>query len=191
MLWEFFDRPPTEAVDSGWFNFYSAQWIPDQNFDGLPDLLVANGGNHSLPSWITERDPGYLMVLDAASGSVLAKDTMPDGKETYCSPVVYDFNGQGLEIVFGSGGEDVGGMLWRVTLSDLMSNDIQTATVLATHPTRGFIAPSSLADLNGDQILDIVNVSYNGHVRVFDGLSSQVLWIGNGQYRNECCANDR
>ena len=67
-------------------------------------------------------------------------------------------------------------MLWRVTLSDLMSNDIQAATVLASHPTRGFIAPSSLADMNGDQVLDIVNVSYNGHVRIFDGLSSQVLW---------------
>ncbi len=176
MIWEFFDRPPTEAVDSGWFNFYSAQWVPDQNFDGLSELLVANGGNHSLPSWITERDPGYLMVLDAATGSILAKDTMPDGKETYCSPVVADFTGLGHEIVFGSGGEDVGGSLWRVPLVDLMSNNIQSATVLAVHPTRGFIAPSSLSDVNGDQVLDIVNVSYNGHVRVFDGQNSQLIW---------------
>ena len=30
MLWEFFSPAPTEAVDSGWFNFYTPQWIPDQ-----------------------------------------------------------------------------------------------------------------------------------------------------------------
>ena len=64
---------------------------------------MANGGNHALPPWDTLRDPGYLMVVDALTGAVLAKDTMPDGEETYCSPVVADLMQNGnLEIIYGS-----------------------------------------------------------------------------------------
>ena len=177
MLWEFFSPAPTEAVDSGWFNFYTPQWIPDQNGDNYAELLITNGGNHALPSWNTNRDPGYLMVLDASTGAVLAKDTMPDGEETYCSPVVADIsNSNQLEIIFGSGGEDDGGALWRVRLTDLMNNDIQSATALAAHPTRGFIAPASLADMNDDGVLDIVSQAYDGKLRLFDGQSNQIIW---------------
>ena len=93
-IWEFFPYPPTAAVDSGWFNFYNPQFVPDQNADGVDDILVANGGNHSLPAWDTLRDAGLLMVLDAMTGAVLAKDTMPDGEETYCAPTVIDYGGQ-------------------------------------------------------------------------------------------------
>ncbi len=177
MIWEFFSPPATQAVDSGWFNFYTPQWIPDQNGDNFSEILISNGGNHALPSWITHREPGYLMVLDALTGNVLAKDTMPDGEETYCSPVVADFsNTNTLEIVFGSGGEDDGGTLWKVSLAELMSNDISNAVALATHPTRGFIAPSSLADMNDDGMLDIINIAFDGTVRVFDGISNLLIW---------------
>jgi len=53
MIWEFFPHHVAEAVDSGWFNFYSPQFVPDQNADGVEDILVANGGNHALPSFDT------------------------------------------------------------------------------------------------------------------------------------------
>lgn len=32
--------------------------------------------------------PGSLIVIDTMNGAVLAQDTMPDGLETYMSPVV-------------------------------------------------------------------------------------------------------
>ncbi|MCH2021061.1 MAG: T9SS type A sorting domain-containing protein [Saprospiraceae bacterium] len=177
MIWEFFTPPATEAVDSGWFNFYTPQWIPDQNSDNISEILITNGGNHALPSWNTNRDPGYLMVIDAMTGNILAKDTMPDGEETYCSPVVADFSNTGnLDIIFGSGGEDDGGSIWRVRLSDLMTNDISGALNLATHSTRGFIAPSSLADMNDDGHLDIINQGYDGTIRVIDGRTNQLIW---------------
>lgn len=174
-IWEFFPYSPAVAMDSGWFNFYSAQLVPDQNSDGMLDLLVANGGNHSAPAWDTLREPGMLMVLDAMTGHVLAKDTMPNGEETYCSPVV--INEGGIQhIIYGSGGENDGGALWRVTLSELMSNDISNSTMLAQDPDLGFIAPSSIADMNGDGILDIINQAYDGTLRCIDGLTNNIIW---------------
>ena len=174
-IWEFFPYSPTLAMSSGWFNFYTAQIIPDQNLDGIQDLLVANGGNHSAPAWDTLREPGMLMVLDAMTGSVLAMDTMPDGEETYCSPVIVDYGGV-LTIIYGSGGENDGGSLWRVTLSELMNNDISNSTMLAQDPGFGFIAPSSIADMNGDGTMDIINQAYNGTLRCFDGSNNNLMW---------------
>ena len=175
MIWEFFPYSPTAAIDSGWFNFYTAQFVPDQNSDGMPDILVANGGNHSAPAWDTLRPPGMLMILDAMTGSVLAKDTMPDGEETYCSPVLVDYSGE-LTIIFGSGGENDGGALWRVPLSELMNDDISNSIMLVQDPNLGFIAPSSIADMNGDGTLDIINQAYDGTLRCFDGSTNNMIW---------------
>jgi hypothetical protein len=174
-IWEFFPYSPTVALDSGWFNFYTAQFISDQNSDGVPDLLLANGGNHSAPAWDTLREPGMLMVLDAMTGNILAKDTMPDGEETYCSPIVVNFSGVET-IIYGSGGENDGGALWRVTLTELMNNDISNSIMLAQDPDLGFIAPSSIADMNNDGVLDIINQAYDGTLRCFDGSNNNLLW---------------
>ena len=174
-IWEFFPYSPTVSVDSGWFNFYNPQFIPDQNSDGTPDILVSNGGNHAAPSWDTLREPGMLLVLDALTGNVLAKDTMPDGEETYCAPIVVDYNGQ-LTIIYGSGGENDKGGLWRTTLADLMADNLENSIMLASDPTLGFIAPSSIADMNDDGVLDIINQAYDGTIRCFDGSNNALMW---------------
>ena len=177
MIWEFFPHPVTEAVDSGWFNFYLPQFIPDQNSDGIEDILVANGGNHALPAFDTLREPGMLLILDAMTGSVLAKDTMPDGEETYCSAVTADIGGTGsFSIFYGSGGENDGGNFYMSNLADLMSNDLSGSVILASDPDKGFIAPPSLADLNFDGTLDIISQGYNGTIRAFDGSSLNLFW---------------
>ncbi|MCR9173489.1 MAG: T9SS type A sorting domain-containing protein [bacterium] len=175
MIWEFFPYSTTQAVDSGWFNFYNPQFIPDQNSDGVEDILVANGGNHALPPWDTLRDPGMLMILDAMSGSVIAMDTMPDGEETYCSPTVFEHNGI-FQIVYGSGGENDKGSLWRTTITDLMNDNLENSIQLVSDPSLGFIAPSSIADMNDDGFLDIINVAYDGTMRCFDGNNNSLIW---------------
>jgi len=177
MIWEFFTPPPTQAVDSGWFNFYSLQFIPDQNSDTYPEILASNGGNHALPAWDTLRDPGYLMIIDALTGNVLAKDTMPDGEETYCSPVAQDIDNDGtIDIIYGSGGENDKGSLWRTTVADLMNNDISNSIQLVSDPNLGFIAPVSLSDFNLDGNQDIVCQSYGGTAYLIDGLNNNVIW---------------
>lgn len=177
MIWEFFTPPPAQAIDSGWYNFYSLQFVPDQNSDGYPDILAANGGNHSLPSWDTLRDPGLLMIIDAVSGNILAQDTMPDGEETYCSPVASDIDNDGsIDIIYGSGGENDKGSLWRTTLTDLMNNDISGSIAIITDPNLGFIAPVSLAKFNNDNVLDIVCQAYDGTAYLIDGATNSIIW---------------
>lgn len=176
-IWEFWQYSSTVAADSGWYNFYNPQFIPDQNSDAIPDILVANGGDHAAPPWDTLRPAGQLIVLDAMSGAVLAMDTMPDGEETYCSPVLVDVFGTGtLEIIYGSGGEDDGGSLWRVPLTDLLANDLSGSTQLATDPDYGFIAPISISYVNYDNKLDIVAQSFGGTIYAFDGSTNAIIW---------------
>ncbi len=175
MIWEFFSAPSTQALDSGWFNFYSTQFIEDQNSDGFKDLLISNGGNHSAPDWDTLRDPGMLMILDATNGTILARDTTPDGEETYCSPVIVNQDGTKF-VIYGTGGEDDGGSLWKVSLNQLMQNDLSGSIKLMSHPDQGFIAPVSIANLTSDTTLDIICQGYDGTVYAFDGKTDQLLW---------------
>ncbi len=67
--------------------------IEDLSGDGIGDLLVENGGDVLAEPFDTNRPPGYLLIIDAANGSVLHKAEMPDGKEIYMSAIANDING--------------------------------------------------------------------------------------------------
>lgn len=177
VLWEAFPQGAgLNPADSGWYNFYSGQLIADQNGDLIQDILVANGGDHNAAPW-DPRPPGHLMVLSGLTGSVLARAVVPDSNETYCSPVVADLQGNGtFQIVFGTGGENHPGSMWVADLSSLMNNDLSSSVELASHPSKGFIAPASLADFNGNGYLDIIVQSYAGEIIRFDGVTFQPIW---------------
>ncbi len=172
-IWSFAIAPE----DTSWLNFYSPQFIPDQDGDAYPDLLCANGGYIYADADDTLRPPGHLTVLSSFTGEVLARAPMPDGRETYQSPVVHDFDEDGiLEIVFGSGGETIGGSLWLTNLEDLMNNDISNALALHSSVSNGYIAPASLVDLNMDGRLDIVAGNYDGSLVAVNGVDYTSLW---------------
>ncbi|MFN6039194.1 MAG: T9SS type A sorting domain-containing protein [Bacteroidota bacterium] len=181
LIWQFFPYSNLNPADSGWYNFYSAQIIPDMNNDGVPDLLVANGGDHSAPVWQTNRPPGFLMVLNAVNGNILAKAVMPDSAETYCSPVVADVKGNGtLYIIFGTGGETLGGSMYIAELvNGLMNNNLSQAIPLATHPTKGFIAPASVGKYSNDGSRDIIVQGYDGTIYRFNGNTFGLKWSKN------------
>jgi len=176
-LWEFFPTSSLVPSDSGWYNFYTPQWVPDQNGDGYMDILVANGGDHSKLPHQTQRDPGFMMILDAATGNILAKAVTPDSGETYLSPIVVDFYGDGTKmIVFGTGGEHIGGHLYIDSLSNLMNNDLSGATTLMTGANTGFVAPPALGDFTLDSIPDLVALSFSGVATAFDGSDFSTIW---------------
>jgi len=138
-IWEFlpFDQKIDYVNDTTILNFFNPQWVHDVDEDGFLDLITAYGGFVKAQHGDENRPAGYLMVLSGRTGEKLAQIRMPDGKETYMSPIVYDF-GQGDEVIFGSGGEDISGSLYRTPLADLLAgNELINPTNLLSGGKRG------------------------------------------------------
>ncbi len=158
------------------FNFFNCQKLKDINDDLISDILVTNGGNvYAPPNSLKDRYPGTLMVLDGKTGYIIAIDTMPDGLETYCSPIV-KYEGNKTYVIYGTGGETFGGHVFKVDFEDLKHNSLKNSTTLLTRSTQGFIAPPVLIDLNKDQNEEIIVSSHDGTVYAIDGKSNAVLW---------------
>jgi len=163
--------------DRSILNFYTPQFIPDQDGDGRDDLLVAYGGFNSAPPDHTDRPPGRLMVVRSRDGKRLAEAEMPDGRETYMSPVVHDVDGDGTRSVFfGSGGETINGHFYRTSLDRVLEGDLSEATVLADGEGKGFVAPPVLADVTGDGVRDVVVNAVKGRILCFDGATNELIW---------------
>src|SRR5687768_5871433 len=101
LLWKFFpQRRQPNPADSGWYNFTTPQWVPDQDGDGTKDLIIANGGNALAAPHDANRPAGRLLVLGSRTGNILAQVEVPDGKETYLSVVCLDRANTGNPFVF-------------------------------------------------------------------------------------------
>ena len=160
------------------YNFNNSVLVPDQNKDGIADLLIINGGNPLANPYSTvNRFPAVLILLNSKTGSIIAADTMPDGKESYITPLTFTQPGSSeLFIVFGTGGETIDGNLYITTLSDLLSENLSRAKIIASDTGHGFIAPVTLADISGDGFLDIVAISHGSKAIAIDGKDHHVLW---------------
>jgi len=178
-IWKYHYSYASDSIlQYAWYNFYNGIWIPDQTGDGLEELLTVNGGNFGAPPGSEKnRYPGVLMLFDSKTGNILAADTMPDGRESYMSPLAYqnpDHNQ--LNVVFGTGGETIGGSLYVGTLEQLLNQNLADARVIASEADHGFIAPPTLSDLNKDGTLDITAISHAGTIYAIDGKNYQLLW---------------
>lgn len=160
------------------FNFYNSVLVPDQNQNGYPELLTVNGGNAMAEPFSEEhRFPGVLMVLDSKTGEILAADIMPDGKETYMTPLYLKQPRSEKEfVVFGSGGETVSGHLYLAKFSDLMDRNLVNAKIIASEEGHGFSAPPVLADINEDDYYDLIAISHGSTVFAINGKDSKPLW---------------
>ncbi|MDN3686764.1 hypothetical protein [Cyclobacterium jeungdonense] len=183
LIWKFdtLSHQHHPVLRHGRFNFTNSVWIPDQNGDGLDELLICNGGNSKAAPYETkDRYPGILMVINPWNGDVLAADSMPDGGETYLSPVVIPGNeNEDYRIAFGTGGETISGSLYLANLKDLMKNDLSKARKLVSESGHGFIASPVLVDLDRDGILDIVAISHSSSISAISGKTLDLLWEQN------------
>lgn len=180
LLWEYHhDQYKSHPIlQYARYNFNNSVLVPDQNNDGHHDLLTINGGNsYANPYSEVDRFPAVLMLFDAKTGNVIAADTMPDGRESYMTPLSFSQPGNNeLFIVFGTGGETIDGNLYLATLSQLMSENLSEARIIATDRGHGFIAPATITDISNDGYLDIVAISHSSKVVAIDGRSHQMLW---------------
>jgi outer membrane protein assembly factor BamB len=171
-IWTFFpERKKPDGSDGGWYNFTTPQIISDQDADGLADLLIANGGDARAAAGDTNRPAGRLLVLSSKTGKLLANAQVPDGKETYMSVVCDE-----KYVFFGTGGETIGGHLYRTTLADIMKGDISHAKILATSEKKGFVSSPVLVDINKDGVRDIIDNAVEGKMQAIDGATGSVLW---------------
>lgn len=179
VIWEYRYQYENDSIlANAKFNFNNSILIPDQNNNGFAELLTVNGGNSlAIPNSERDRLPGVMMLFDSKDGTIVAADTMPDGKESYMSPLCFLQPGaDDFTIIFGTGGETIGGHLYKAKLSDLKNKKLVNAKLIASENGHGFIAPPSAADINKDGYYDIIAVSHASTVSAIDGKTDQVIW---------------
>ena len=173
IIWKFNKRKGAKK----WYNFYNPQFVTDQDGDGMEDILISNGGDVLAEPYDPNRPPGNLVVLSSRDGSLLAKAQMPDGKETYMSVAALPVDGgRDYKVVFGTGGETIGGNLFVTMLSDVLKGDLSGARLLDTSADKGFIGPPAWIDVNGDHHPDIIANAVEGKLLAFDGQTFELLW---------------
>jgi hypothetical protein len=159
------------------FNFYGGFSVYDQTGDGVGEIVVPNGGDHLLPPDAQDRDPSTLMVVNGATGALVRRFRVVDGKETYCTMTLWRRPEDTL-VVYGTGGETVSGSLYGVSLRDFLRGQIGNSRVLvSSNSGHGMIGPPSYADLDGDQIDDLIVTPYDGRVVVLSGRTLEPLWV--------------
>lgn len=175
LIWDYFPYQINPA-DSGLYNFYNPQFINDLNNDSFRDILVCNGGDHAAPDWQTDRPPGHLMIISSLDGSLISKAVVPDSAETYCSPIIADIQNNGTKwILYGTGGENLGGTFWASQLDDLLNNDLSNSIPLVSDINRGFIAPASICK-NQANSFDIFVQSFGGKLTKISGDDFSEIW---------------
>jgi outer membrane protein assembly factor BamB len=179
-LWE------TDANEFGardvHFNFYTPQWIEDVNEDGAADLLVVHGGDALAPPG-EPRDPSWVAIVDGANGHVLARRLTPDLGESYTSPVILrsavESPSTGSVFIFGTGGETLPGSLFLGTVVELLApttDELWGRELTKGSSGKGVIAPTAIADLDGDGELDLAVVDFGGRVSLLVGPDFSEAW---------------
>lgn len=178
LIWDFFPYG-TNPIDSGWYNFYNPSFVADFSNDGINDILVSNGGDHAAPAWETNRPAGKLLLINSVTGAIISQAVVPDSAEIYCSPVVADLWNDGNPfILYGTGGETLGGHFYACRLSQLAAGSLAGSTVLASDSELGYIAPASVVKETNGQWKVFIQ-SYGGKVHCLDGATFTELWSRN------------
>jgi outer membrane protein assembly factor BamB len=158
------------------YNFFTPASVRDANGDGVRDLVVMYGGDDTRPPG-TPRANGYVTLISAADGSVLAVHATPDSAETYSAAVVYERADGSEWLVFGTGGETHGGAAYRAPVSSLVNGMFAERRERLVEPGRkGVIAPAVIVELTGDDEPDIVVSTFDGRLIAIDGASGTQLW---------------
>ncbi|WP_117883222.1 outer membrane protein assembly factor BamB family protein [Aureibaculum luteum] len=174
VLWRFI-KPKGEEKE--WFNFYNPQFIRDQNNDGQKDILISNGGDVLAEPNDPNRPTGHLVIINSKTGNVISKAPMPDGGEIYMSVSVLPHKSETFKnVIFGTGGETIGGNLYVTSISEIKSGDLSKSIKLATSEKKGFVGPGAWADINEDGHHDIIANSVDGRLMAFDGITHKSIW---------------
>jgi hypothetical protein len=155
------------------WNFYNPLILPvDIDHDGMNDILISHGGNPTIPRDEHEREAGCLLLISSRNGNQIGEPFwMPDGKETYMSPVLY---GQST-ILFGTGGETVSGGLYSISIDNIIKQNNQYITIVKSFK-KGIMVPPIILDIDHDGIDDILVSCFDGTLELIHGQTMKPLW---------------
>jgi len=177
IIWQYWTKGLADSREAGVFNFFTTQWLEDQNGDRFQDLLAANGGDAFAKANQKNRPQGNIWIVSGKTGEKLVEVQVPHEREIYYAPHVNYNNGkENPNIIFGTGGEAVDGKLWETSLEELKKNELNNARIIATDDEKGFIVNSIMADLNADGKLDIINSRMSGKIAAYDALTHNTIW---------------
>jgi hypothetical protein len=132
--------------------------IIDVNNDGANDLIIASGGNEFLLKY--DNNAPVLYLNDGKGNLSRKPDAFGDARLTAGTLEVFDFSGDGLPDVF-VGARAKPWFYGEIPKSYFLINDGEgnfsdvTETWLPESGLLGFVKGSSLADLDGDDQVDI------------------------------------
>ncbi|XP_071128715.1 uncharacterized protein [Mytilus edulis] len=191
-----------KIINTQW-NVYHVAKIQDIDDDGVPEMVVANGGDTTLRPQDHSRTSGRLVMLSGKTGKMVGHRylNIPDNKETYMSPIIYRTTDGSRYILFGSGGETISGNLMMISLPDFyayitngsnpvefegnynqwiqykgMKNEDTGIFTLHRGNTKGVIVPPVVVDVNNDRFPDILMTSFQGQMMLYSGKDLSVLW---------------
>ena len=155
------------------WNFYNPLLLPvDLDGDETNDLVLAHGGNPTIPSEMHEREAGCLLLVSGRTGQQIGEPFwMPDGKETYMSAVLYGNS----SVLFGTGGETVPGALYSISIENLRKQEKRFITLVQSFE-KGIMVPPIVVDMNDDGTDDILVSGFDGTVTLIEGKSLKPLW---------------
>ncbi|CAF1267823.1 unnamed protein product [Adineta steineri] len=155
------------------WNFYNPILLSiDVDHDGMNDILISHGGNPTIPSNVHEREAGCLIIISSRSGHQIGEAFfMPDGEETYMSPVLYDKS----TVLFGTGGETVAGGLYSILIHNIIQQKNQYVTLVKSF-TKGIMVPPIVLDMDYDGIDDILVSCFDGTLELIHGKTMRPLW---------------
>ena len=151
VLW---DRDPRLAFLR--YNFYFPLFVPDLDGDGVQDIVITHGGDSTYRGSDTKRSTGFLEAVSGRTGQQLMERVpLPDGQETYNSPVYLSRGGPGDVVLVGTGGESLPGSLWAfgyTSLRERISEYLSTQGNGNYTPFTGYINHPCERDMSEEEM---------------------------------------
>ena len=102
------------------YNFFYPLVVEDMDSDGIVDIINMHGGDSSYKDEEENRSPAFLVVVSGRTGQKLMEWVqVPDGRESYNSPILFNHPDGSPVVLFGTGGETITGSLWAITLASI------------------------------------------------------------------------